>query len=78
MRDEIIDLRLRFGVASGQYLLDWEQMQLDEAVADVFGFHALQLGMPSLQGLRANRMPHRWLALANPQWPEPPDLWMAP
>ena len=78
MRDEIIDLRLRFGVASGQYLLDWEQMQLDEAVADVFGFHALQLGMPSLQGLRANRMPHRWLALANPQWPEQPDVWMAP
>lgn len=32
-------------------------------VADVFGFHALQLGMPELDGLRANRMPHRWLAL---------------
>ena len=35
---------------------------MDEAVSDVFGFHALQLGLPGLQGLRANRMPHRWLA----------------
>jgi len=33
------------------------------AVADVFGYHALQLGLPELDGLRANRMPHRWLAL---------------
>jgi SAM-dependent methyltransferase len=44
----------------GQYLLDWEQSQLDRVVADLFGFHALQLGMPWLDGLRANRMPHRW------------------
>ena len=35
---------------------------MDEAVSDVFGFHALQLGLPGLHGLRANRMPHRWLA----------------
>lgn len=36
---------------------------MDEAVADIFGYHALQLGMPWLHGLRASRMPHRWLAL---------------
>ena len=46
----------------GRYLLDWEQAQLDRAVADLFGFHALQLGLPELEALRANRMPHRWLA----------------
>jgi SAM-dependent methyltransferase len=46
----------------GRYLQAWEQAQLDRAVANVFGFHALQMGMPGLQGLRANRMPHRWLA----------------
>lgn len=51
---------------AGRYLLAWEQAQLDAAVADVFGFHALQLGLPSLQGLRANRMPQRWLALPGP------------
>ena len=47
---------------AGEYLLAWEQRHLDEAVADLFGFHALQLGLPELDALRANRMPHRWLA----------------
>jgi SAM-dependent methyltransferase len=51
---------------AGRYLLAWEQAQLDAAVADVFGFHALQLGWPQLDGLRANRMPQRWLALPGP------------
>ena len=46
----------------GQYLMGWEQAQLDRVVADLFGFHALQLGLPELEALRANRMPHRWLA----------------
>src|SRR3979411_765253 len=48
---------------AGQYLLAWEQRHLDHAVADLFGFHALQLGLPQLDALRANRMPHRWLAV---------------
>lgn len=52
--------------ASGQYLLDWEQQRCDEAVADIFGYHSLQWGMPMLQGLRMNRMPHRWLGLDTP------------
>ena len=48
--------------APGRYLLAWEQARLDQQVADTFGFHALQLGLPELEGLRANRMPHRWVA----------------
>ena len=36
---------------------------MDKLVADVFGFHALQLGLPEVDALRANRMQHRWLAL---------------
>ena len=35
---------------------------MDSAVADMFGYHALQLGVPQLDGLRDNRMPHRWVA----------------
>jgi SAM-dependent methyltransferase len=31
-------------------------------VADLFCFHALQLGLPELEALRGNRMPHRWVA----------------
>ena len=47
---------------AGCYVLHWEQTHLDLAVADLFGFHAVQLGLPELDALRANRMPHRWLA----------------
>ncbi len=46
----------------GQYLLAWEQAHINAAVANIFGFHALQLGLPELNALAANRMPHRWLA----------------
>ena len=42
-------------------MLEWEQGAIDRIVADLFGFHALQIGWPALDGLRANRMPHRWL-----------------
>ena len=48
---------------AGLYLHEWEQAQIDALVADLFGFHAVQLGLRELDGLRANRMPHRWLAL---------------
>ena len=51
--------RARVGRVDGEPV----RAQLDAAVVDLFGFHALQLGLPELQGLRANRMPHRWLAL---------------
>lgn len=51
---------------AGRYLLAWEQHQLDQAVGDVFGFHAVQLGLPQLQALGNNRMPHRWLVLDRP------------
>ena len=44
----------------GISLLEWEASHLDLAVANCFGYHALQLGLPELDGLRSNRMPHRW------------------
>ncbi len=47
----------------GRYMLAWEQAQFDAAVVDRFGFNALQLGLPEIDALRANRMPHRWLAV---------------
>jgi SAM-dependent methyltransferase len=48
---------------AGQYLLAWEQAQLDRTVSDIFGYHALQLGLEQLDGLHTNRMSHQWLAL---------------
>jgi SAM-dependent methyltransferase len=62
----IIQLPQWLKTPAGEYLLAWEQRHLDQAVADVFGFHALQLGLPELEALGANRMPHRWLAVESP------------
>jgi SAM-dependent methyltransferase len=45
----------------GRYLVAWEQARLDALVSNLFGYHAVQLGWPALQGLRCNRMSHRWL-----------------
>jgi SAM-dependent methyltransferase len=60
MSERIIGLQDWFKTPVGRYLLDWEQRSLDAAVADIFGYHALQLGTPELQALSTNRMPHRW------------------
>src|SRR5215216_6037912 len=62
----IIGLAEWLKTPAGRYLLAWEQAHLDTAVADVFGFHALQLGLPELDALRMNRMPHRWVATEHP------------
>lgn len=57
-----VDLHTWLQTAPGQYVLEWEREHVDAAVADIFGYHALQLGIPELAGLHNNRMPHRWLA----------------
>ncbi|MEO8523242.1 MAG: methyltransferase domain-containing protein [Caldimonas sp.] len=62
----IIQLPQWLKTPAGEYLLAWEQRHLDQAVVDLFGYHALQLGLPELDALRANRMPHRWLAIESP------------
>lgn len=66
MSDRIIGLQDWFETPPGRYLLDWERTHLDRTVADIFGFHALQLGLPALDALQTNRMPHRWLAINEP------------
>jgi len=52
-----------FGTAQGQYVLAWELSQFDLATEDVFGFRAVQAGLPGVDFLRQNRIPYR-LALA--------------
>ena len=54
---------------AGRYLLDWEQSQIDRAVVDIFGYHALQLGLPERDTLRDNRMPHQWVAADQADYP---------
>jgi SAM-dependent methyltransferase len=38
-------------------VLGWEQKCFDRIVADVFGFHAVQIGLPQINALSENRMP---------------------
>lgn len=65
MNSEIIGLADWLKTPPGAYLLGWERAQFDRTVSDIFGYHALQLGLPELDALHANRMPHRWLALSS-------------
>lgn len=48
-----------FDTPLGQYLLEKERAYLDEVTPDVFGFHALQLGLPAVDLLRESRIAHR-------------------
>lgn len=48
----------------GQYLLAQEQAYFDRAVADVFGYRALQIGLPAHHFLAANRIPWQGTAAA--------------
>lgn len=50
----------------GRYLLTRERAYIDKTVADLFGYNALQIGMPELDLLRANRMPLRAIVDRSP------------
>jgi SAM-dependent methyltransferase len=47
---------------AGAYVRAWEQACLDELTADIFGFNAVQIGVPLIDALAANRMPNKWQA----------------
>lgn len=72
---------------AGRYLLAWEQRAVDATVANLFGYHALQCGLPELDALRANRMANRVIArlasdpvmpLSVPAEPAPADARVRP
>ncbi len=65
MHSEIIGLTDWLKTPPGEYLLAWEHEQFDQAVSNIFGYHALQLGLPELNTLQSNRIPHRWLAVSS-------------
>ena len=51
----------------GHYVLESELNYVDETVADVFGFNALQLGLPGHDFLRASRIPFKCHVAPNGQ-----------
>jgi len=48
-----------FSTPLGAYLLECELKHIDDAIADVFGYNALQLGLPEYDFLRASRIPFK-------------------
>jgi SAM-dependent methyltransferase len=60
-----------FQTPLGQYLLEKERSYLDDVTPDIFGFHALQLGMPGVDLLRESRIAHRMRVAAAGE----PDLY---
>ncbi len=51
-----------FGTDQGAYVLRREQDYFDRTVADIFGYNAVQLGLPEQDFLRNSRMPLRFAA----------------
>ena len=47
---------------AGAYVRAWEQACLDELTVDIFGFNAVQIGVPQIDALAANHMPNKWQA----------------
>ena len=74
MNSKIINLTEWLNTPPGRYLLASEASYFNQAVSDIFGYHALQLGLPELNTLLANRMPHKWLALETPLLAQPSQM----
>jgi SAM-dependent methyltransferase len=55
-----------FSTPQGRYVLDWERAQFDLATEDVFGFRAVQAGLPGIDFLSANRIPWRFALALEP------------
>lgn len=59
VQPHIIELAQWLESAPGQYVLDWEQNQVDRMVGNVFGYHAMQLGLPQYNFLRTSRIQYK-------------------
>lgn len=46
-----------FETSLGQYLITNEQRYFDQVVANIFGYNAVQIGLPQFNFLKLNRMP---------------------
>ncbi|MBI3285277.1 MAG: class I SAM-dependent methyltransferase [Burkholderiales bacterium] len=61
LKHPIIDLGHWLEQPAGSYIREWEQALFDTMTADIFGFNAIQIGLPQINALAASRMPNRWL-----------------
>ncbi|MCQ9615376.1 class I SAM-dependent methyltransferase [Paenalcaligenes niemegkensis] len=50
----------------GRYVRAWEHKQVNNMVVNTFGYHAIQIGMPHWDLLRANRISHKLCTFNGP------------
>jgi SAM-dependent methyltransferase len=62
----IVELAEWFNTPPGQYALEWEREQVNEIVADVFGYYAWQVGLAEFNFLQTNRIPFKGWAATYP------------
>lgn len=55
----ILELAEWLNTPPGRYVRAWEQKQVDAMVSNVFGYHAIQIGLPHWDLLQANRIPFK-------------------
>lgn len=53
------DLERWLETPAGRYVMAWEARCFDHMVSDVFGYHAVQIGLSQFEFLRDNRIPAR-------------------
>lgn len=51
-----------FFSSTGRYIREWEEQRFNQLTANIFGFHAIQIGFPLIQTLKENRMRNRWIS----------------
>jgi SAM-dependent methyltransferase len=61
LQKPIIALGSWLETPAGARVRQWEQERLNALTADIFGFNAVQIGLPQVNALQANRMPNKWL-----------------
>ena len=61
LENHIIDLDAWLELPAGRYILEWERALFAQLTVDIFGYNAVQIGLPQIDALAASRMPNRWL-----------------
>ena len=73
----ILELEEWLGTPQGRYVAAWEETQFSGMVANAFGYHAIQIGLPHWDLLQANRIPYKARVAMEPVPSAPPSLVVA-
>lgn len=58
--EELASLNQWLWTESGRYVRSWEQRYISRLLRQVFGYNAVQIGLPEWDFMRHNRILHKW------------------